>query len=61
MCIFLYSSEVLCLYDYKEIDKIIIEFCKKLLDVKTQTPNVAVLPELGRFPLYAKNERYNID
>ena len=49
--IILYSSEVWGVYEYKEIDKIHIKFCKYILGVKNQTPNVAVLGELGRFPL----------
>ena len=49
--IILYSSEVWGVCEYKEIDKIHIKFCKYILGVKNQTPNVAVLGELGRFPL----------
>ena len=50
--IILYGSEVWGLYDYKEIDKVHIKFCKYILGVKSQTPNFAVLGELGRYPLY---------
>ena len=49
--IILYGSEVWGVYDYKEIDKVHIKFCKYILGVKSQTPNFAVLGELGRYPL----------
>jgi hypothetical protein len=49
--ILLYGSEVWGAYDYKEIDKLHIRFCKYILGVRKQTPNVAVYGELGRFLL----------
>ena len=49
--IILYSSEIWGVYDFKEVDKIHIKFCKTILGVKSQTPNMAVLGELGRYPL----------
>ena len=49
--ILLYGSEVWGIYENKEIDKLHIKFCKRILGVRQQTPNIAVLGELGRFPL----------
>ena len=49
--IILYSSEIWGVYDFKEVDKIHIKFCKTILGVKSQTPNMAVLGELERYPL----------
>jgi hypothetical protein len=49
--ILLYGSEVIGIYDFQEIDKLHIRFCKHVLGVKLQTPNYAVYGELGRFPL----------
>ncbi|XP_053386465.1 uncharacterized protein LOC128550759 [Mercenaria mercenaria] len=46
-----YCSEVWGIYDFKEIDKLHIKFCKTILGVRQQTPNLAVYGELGRFPL----------
>lgn len=48
---FCYNAEVWGIYDCKEIDKIHVKFCKYILGVRQQTPNVAVFGELGRFPL----------
>ena len=47
----LYGSEVWGVYNFKGIDKLHLRFCKYILGVKKQTPNNAVLGELGRFPL----------
>ena len=49
--ILLYNAEVWGLYDYPQMDKIHIKFCKIFLGVRQQTPNYAVYGELGRFPL----------
>ena len=49
--ILLYGSEIWGAYDCKEIDKVHINFCKRLLGVSKSTPNLAVLGEWGRFPL----------
>jgi tetratricopeptide (TPR) repeat protein len=49
--ILLYGSEIYGAYDFKEIDKLHIRFCKYVLGVKHQTPNYAVYGELGRYPL----------
>ena len=49
--ILLYGSEVCGIYDMKEIDKVHIKFCKSILGVRPQTPNLAVFGELGRLPL----------
>ena len=49
--ILLYGSEIWGVYDYKEVDKLHIKFCKNILGVRKQTSNYAVYGELGRFPL----------
>lgn len=49
--ILIYCTEVFGVYNTNVIDKIHIKFCKKILGVKTQTPNLAVLGELGRYPM----------
>ena len=49
--ILLYGSEIWGIYNYKEVDKLQIRFCKMVLGVRKQTMNYAVLWELGRLPL----------
>ena len=49
--IILYGSEVWGAYSFKLIDQLYLRFCKRILGVKSQTSNAAVLGELGRFPL----------
>ena len=49
--ILLYCSEVWGIYDYKAIDKLHNRFCKSVLVVRQQTPNMAVYGELERYPL----------
>jgi hypothetical protein len=49
--ILLYGSEIWGVYNYKEIDKLHLRFCKYILGVRPQTSNVAVFGELGRKPL----------
>ena len=49
--ILLYGSEIWGVYDYKEVDKLHIKFCKYILGVRKQTSNYAVYGDLGRFPL----------
>lgn len=58
--IILYGSEVWGIYDNKEIDKLHIKFCKRILGVRQQTPNNAVLGELGRFPLSVISKQRSI-
>jgi hypothetical protein len=36
------------------LEKVHVQFCKLLLDLKTSTPNVMVYGELGRYPLTVK-------
>jgi hypothetical protein len=50
--IHLYGSEIWGVYNYKDVEKIHIRFCKLVLGVKKQTPNLAIYGELGRFPLF---------
>ena len=52
--ILLYGSEIWGIYNYKEVDRLHLKFCKHLLGVKPQTSSAAVLGELGRYPLYVK-------
>lgn len=49
--ILLYGSEVNGIYDLKEIDKLHIKLCKRILGVKQPTPNCAIYGKLGRFQL----------
>lgn len=49
--ILLYGSEVWGIYNYTEVDKIHITFCKYILGVRKQTSTNAILGDLGRFPL----------
>jgi hypothetical protein len=49
--ILLYGSEVWGLYNFKDVDKLNLRFCKYILGVKKQTPPSAVYGELGRIPL----------
>ena len=49
--ILLYCSEIWGVYNTNVIDRIHMKFCKKILGVKTQTPNIAILGELGRYPI----------
>lgn len=49
--IILYGCEIWGPYELEEVDKLHIRFCKLILGVKSQTPNVAVFGELGRVPL----------
>ena len=49
-----YGSEI---WGYENIDileKVHVQFCKLLLDLKTSTPNAMVYGELGRYPLTVK-------
>ena len=49
-----YGSEI---WGYENIDileKVHVQFCRLLLDLKTSTPNVMVYGELGRYPLTVK-------
>jgi len=49
--ILLYCSDVLDVYNHKDIDKLHLKYCKTILGLRPQTPNIAVFGELGRFPL----------
>lgn len=49
---FNYSSEVWDNCKSKEIERIHLRFCKRILKVKLSTSNYAVYGELGRLPLY---------
>ena len=49
-----YSSEVWGYEPRDEIETVHLKFCKYILGVGTTTPNVAVLGELGRFPIFVQ-------
>jgi len=49
--ILLYGSEIWGIYNYNEVDKLHIRFCKMVLCARKQTVNSTVLGELGRLPL----------
>jgi hypothetical protein len=46
-----YGCEVWGVYNYKDVDKLHLTFCKYIKMVKKQTPNYAVSFELGRCSL----------
>ena len=62
----MYGSEVWSIYnkdDYNScendvIEKTLIQFCKQILGVNKQCPNVACRSELGRLPLNKYNNKY---
>ena len=47
-----YSSEVWGYSKSKEIERIHLKFCKRILNVRVNTCNISVYGELGRYPLY---------
>jgi hypothetical protein len=47
-----YSSEVWGYTKSKEIERIHLKFCKRILNVRTSTCNASIYGELGRYPLY---------
>jgi hypothetical protein len=47
-----YSSEIWGFTKSKEIERIHLKFCKRLLKVKQNTCSAGVYGELGRYPLY---------
>ena len=47
-----FSSEIWGFSKSKEIERIHLKFCKKVLSVKRSTCNFAIYCELGRYPLY---------
>ena len=49
--ILLYSSEIWGFECIFNIEKIHLQFCKRVLSVRSSTPNFMVYGELGRFPL----------
>lgn len=46
-----YSSEVWGFENLSSIEKIHLQFCKKILGVRSSTPNIMIYGELGRYPL----------
>lgn len=51
--ILLYGSE---LYEYKTVKKAHLRFCKLILRVRKQTPNVTIYGELGSYPIFIITE-----
>lgn len=47
-----YGSEVWGFSKSKEIERIHLKFCKRILKVKLSTSNAGIYGELGRYPLY---------
>ena len=47
-----YASEVWGYTKTKELERIHLKFCKRLLKVKLNTCNACVYSELGRYPMY---------
>ena len=54
-----YSSEIWGYTKSKEIERIHLKFCKRILNVKPSTSSIGVYGELGRYPLYV-NRYYRI-
>lgn len=52
--ILLYGSEIWGFENIDIIEKVHLQFCKRILNVRSSTPNVMVYGELGRFPLEIK-------
>lgn len=51
MPILTYGSEVWGFQYYKQLERVQLRFCKKVLGVPVRTPDSAVLGECGRFPV----------
>ena len=49
--ILLYDSEIWGFENTNIIEKVHLKFCKRILNIKSCTPNFMVYGELGRFPL----------
>ena len=47
-----YASEICGFTKSKELERIHLKFCKRLLQVRSNTCNAAIYGELGRYPLY---------
>ena len=47
-----YASEIWGYKIYNSIENVQLKFCRQLLGLGSNTPNVAVLGECGRFPLF---------
>ena len=50
--ILIYGSELWVFKRYEWIERVHFKYCKRFLGVKASTPNVAVLGELGRVPIF---------
>jgi hypothetical protein len=52
LSVLLYGCEVWGFHPANDIEKVHMDFCKRILNVKKTTINVVVLSELGRLPLH---------
>jgi hypothetical protein len=50
--ILLYGSEIWGFSEAKHIEKVQSDYCKHVMAVPSHTPNIAVLAETGRFPMF---------
>ena len=50
--ILMYSCDVWGDSKFKEVERMHIRFCKRILNVKLSTSIVGIYGELGRYPLY---------
>ena len=46
-----YGSEIWGFHKAPDVEKVHIDFCKRILNVKVSTPNVMIYYELGRYPM----------
>ena len=49
--IFVYSCEVLGFENKQGIEKMHLQYCKRILNLRSSTPNFMVYGEIGRFPV----------
>jgi hypothetical protein len=47
-----YGCEVWGFHKSPEIERVHIEYCKRILNVRTCTPNAITYYELGRYPMF---------
>ena len=57
--VLLYGSEIWGYENIKIIEQVHLQFCKRILKVRTTTPNFMVYGELGKFPLEIKAKTKN--
>lgn len=52
--VILYGSEIWGLKQYSEVERFLLKFCKEVLYLPYNAPNIAVYGETGTFPLWLK-------